>query len=83
MEIPICHIAWNVKPWGMYSMKASFENAVKSLVSDEEVEAAAAALAWSMGRLWGAGKPADKADLRDHARAALHAAAWVRISGVK
>ena len=44
-----------------------------------EVEAAAAALAWSMGRLWGAGKPADKADLRDHARAALHAAAGVRL----
>lgn len=64
-------------------MNASFETAVKALVSEGEVEAAAAALAWSMGRLWGAGKPADKADMREHARAALHAAAWVRISGGK
>jgi hypothetical protein len=64
-------------------MDSSFENAVKSLVSEGEVEAAAAALAWSMGRLWGAGKPADKADLRAHARAALHAAAAVRLSGVE
>ena len=64
-------------------MNVRFENAVKSLVSEGEVEAAAAALAWSMGRLWGAGKPADKADLREHARAALQAAAWVRISGAR
>jgi hypothetical protein len=60
-------------------MPIDFENAVKARVSDGEVEAAAAALAWSMGRLWGAGKPADKADLRAHARAALYAAAGVRL----
>ena len=60
-------------------MITSFETAVKALVTEGEVEAAAAALAWSMGRLWGAGKPADKADLRAHARAALYAAAGVRL----
>ena len=60
-------------------MITSFENAVKALVTEGEVEAAAAALAWSMGRLWGAAKPVDKADLRAHARAALYAAAGVRL----
>jgi hypothetical protein len=60
-------------------MPIDFETAVKTLVTDSEVEAAAAALAWSMGRLWGAGRPADKADMRAHARAALYAAAGVRI----
>jgi hypothetical protein len=60
-------------------MPIDFETAVKTLVTDGEVEAAAAALAWSMGRLWGAGRPADKADMRAHARAALYAAAGVRI----
>jgi hypothetical protein len=64
-------------------MNASFENAVKAQVTEGEMEAAAAALAWSMGRLWGAGKAADKADLRAHARAALYAAAAMRLSGVK
>lgn len=60
-------------------MPYDFENAVKSQVTEGEVEAAAAALAWSMGRLWGAGKPPDKEDLRAHARAALYAAAGVRL----
>ena len=60
-------------------MDTKLEHVVKALVSDMEVEAAAAALAFSLGRLWGAAKHSDRDDLRAHARAALYAAAGVRL----
>ena len=54
------------------------------MVTDAEVEAAALAMAYATGRLYGAAKPADKKVLRAAARAGLYAAAMVRLeAGLK
>ena len=48
-------------------------------VDPAEIEAAALAIAFSMGRLYGAAKPDDKRMLRQAALAALYAAGRVRL----
>ena len=64
--------------------KAEKVQAAHSMVSDAEVEAAALAMAYATGRLYGAAKPADKKVLRAAARAGLYAAAMVRLeAGLK
>jgi len=59
--------------------KAEKAQAAHSMVTDAEVEAAALAMAYATGRLFGAAKPADKKVLRAAARAGLYAAAMVRL----
>ena len=64
--------------------KAEMVLAANAMVTDAEISAAALAIAFRMGRLFGAAKRDDKVMLLEAARAGLYAAAMVRLeAGLK